>query len=340
MARMQVGVNYPWLNYGWDFGLGPPVWRGARTTPYWYDLIDRHLRHFHDLGIEVVRWFVLADGLTYGTGSAAPREEPPGSGRWRFHPLPLPAEVSVHFEELLVRIGELNRQMTPPIRLLPVFMDYKFCFPGERVLSDDPDWVKQGRADAVVDVNKRGRFLDEALEPLLRIAQRHREAIYAWEAINEPDWITNGWHIDRRHDHPADEPVMQAFLTECKDRIRRAGFTPTIGFCLIETLRKSGITAEINQFHHYALGRRRLEPHMFAPEFPGIIGEFATAETDRWPDLPHGNQSVLARLKLIAARNYPLALPWSFNQRDTHTSWTENVEHQLRTFKAERAALT
>ena len=69
---MQVGVNYPWFDYGWDFGLGPPAWRAGRSTPGWYAEIDDHLRLFQSLGISVVRWFILADGLTYGVEGAAP----------------------------------------------------------------------------------------------------------------------------------------------------------------------------------------------------------------------------------------------------------------------------
>ena len=46
---MQVGVNYPWFDYGWDFGLGPPPWRGNRGTPRWFDHVDDHLERLGDL---------------------------------------------------------------------------------------------------------------------------------------------------------------------------------------------------------------------------------------------------------------------------------------------------
>ncbi len=61
------------------------------------------------------------------------------------------------------------------------------------------------------------------------------------------------------------------------------------------------------------------------------------AETDIWPELG-SNQSVLARLKRIAGLGYPMALPWSYLQRDTHTTWTTIVEHHLRVFRDEQAA--
>jgi hypothetical protein len=341
---MLVGVNYPWLDYGWDFGLGPLSWRGSLTTPRWYGEIDRHLRHLHDLGVGVVRWFVLADGLTYGTGAGAPQTDPLREGEWRFDPPALDPEIVEHFSELLRRIGLFNTGVARPILLLPVLIDFHFCERGaRRVLKpapanpsktvQDPDWVKQGRADALTKAPKRRRFLDNALEPLLRASRDHAGTIYAWELINEPEWITNGWHPDRRRDHPISGPAMRAFLEEGKQRIRAAGFKATIGFALFETLSKSRITADVNQFHHYPGGTRRLPRHAFDPQFPGIVGEFATAATDIWPDLLIQGQRVLERLSLCSKQGYPLAMPWSFLTNDRHTAWTAEVEQDLRTFK-------
>jgi hypothetical protein len=341
---MLVGVNYPWLDYGWDFGLGPPSWRGSLTTPRWYGEIDRHLRHFHGLGVGVVRWFVLADGLTYGTGPDAPKPDATREGEWRFEPPALGSELIEHFAELLHRFAIFNASVTQPIRLMPVLIDFHFCERGAlRVLKpdpadplktiQDPDWVKQGRADAIVETDKRRRFLDNALEPLLLASQDQADVIYAWELINEPEWITNGWHPDRKRNHPIDEPAMRGFLDEGKQRIRQAGFKPTIGFALVETLRKSGITADVNQFHHYPGGAHTLPRHGFDPQFPAIIGEFATAATDIWPELLIKGQRVLERLNVCARQGYPLAMPWSFLTHDRHTDWTAVVEQDLRTFK-------
>lgn len=339
---MLVGINYPWFDYGWDFGLGPPAWRGSRTVPRWVDEIDDHLELFHDLGLVVVRWFILADGLTFGSGDAAPRPDPDRPGQWRFNPPPLDANHLAHFRELLVRFSRFNADAETPVRLLPVLIDFGFCERGVRIslpdpadpmrTVDDPAWVKCGRADVLIDSSKRTRFFEGVLEPLLAISHEHRDALYAWELINEPDWITNGWHPDRRNDHPIGEASMKAFLEDGKQRIRRAGFKPTIGFSLLATLERSRITAEINQFHHYPAGVRRLAPHTFSAEFPAIVGEFATAETDIWPELGDADQSVLARLRRIAVMGYPVALPWSFRTKDTHTVWSAAVEQQIRTF--------
>ena len=57
---MQVGINFPYMDYGKDFGrIGskPPVWLGR---------IDKELQQFKNDGIFAVRWFILCDGEIFG----------------------------------------------------------------------------------------------------------------------------------------------------------------------------------------------------------------------------------------------------------------------------------
>ena len=338
---MQVGVNYPWFDYGWDFGLGPPEWRGAQMVPRWFAQIDGHLTRLHDLGVRVLRWFVLADGLTYGTGGQAPRIDSTPAV-WHFDPPPVGSDILDHFQELLRRFSTFNLARLEPLQLLPVLIDFHFCDPGIPILKSNPvdpdatvpdyEWVKQGRADAVADPVKRRIFLDAVLEPLLQVSQQNAHAIYAWELINEPDWVTNTWHPNDRNDHSIDRDAMQQFLADGGDRIRCAGFKTTVGFALVETLLASGVTADLNQFHHYPGGTRMLPPQLFDPQSAAIIGEFATAANDIWPELGMHRQNVLHRLRHAQSLGYPVAIAWSFLARDRHTSWSRAVERDILAF--------
>ncbi len=337
---MQVGVNYPWFDYGWDFGLGPPSWRAGRRTPRWYDEIDRDLRQLQDIGVSVVRWFILADGLTYGTGDDAPRVRGWARRRWRFDPPPLDRAILAHFSELLARFAATSSGAAPHIQLLPVFIDFLFCqpgvlpvmapeAPGSSNMVPHRGWVKQGRADAVANDNKRARFLDNALGPLLEASQHYPAVIYAWELINEPDWVTEGWSPNPQREPRVAESSMQAFIEEGSERIRRAGFRPTVGFGSAATLRRCGVVADVSQFHHYPDGTATLDRHEFDC---CIVGEFATAATDVWPDLIDTGQTVLNRLRLAESRGYSLALPWAFRSQDRHTTWSSEVERDVRAF--------
>jgi hypothetical protein len=344
---MDVGVNYPWFSYGWDFGSAPPGWRSGDDPP-WVPLIDQHLEHLAAIGVSVIRWFILGDGLTYGTGPDAPKPDsfaPPDRAGWRFDPPALTIQFQDHFEALLQSFAA--RSTGPhPVRLLPVLVDYKFCEPGvwpvdteDSALQQgapDEGWVKGGRVEAIT--TSRRQFIEQVLWPLLRLSSGYRDAIYAWDVCNEPEWVTNGWHPDRRNDHPVNESDMRAFLQESTSAIRQAGFASTIGFNMIETIRQANLYADVNQFHHYTNGSRSLQRNPFDPRSSGIIGEFATSTAeDTWPELTQRSQRILERLKLAENQGYALALAWSFQAEDRHTSWTTPVENDIECFARGRS---
>src|SRR4051794_34557874 len=123
---MRVGVNYAWHNYAWDFGLPPRkdsdhAW-GPRAAFRIH--LAEELRALRDLGLFAVRWFLLGDGTTYGTGATRPHLDP-GSGQWRFDNCPpIGPEFLADFEALVAACAAADLQ------LLPSLIDFHFCFPG------------------------------------------------------------------------------------------------------------------------------------------------------------------------------------------------------------------
>ena len=343
---MDAGVNYPWFSYGWDFGPAPPGWRSG-DAPAWATHIDQHVQHLSEIGISVVRWFVLGDGLSYGTGRDAPKLDRRAAGQsagWRFDPPALVNEFQDHYEAVL-RSFAAQSTRSRPVRLLPVLADYKFCEPGDWPASrhdtglpqgvPDERWVKGGRLEAIT--TSRRSFIEHVLRPLLRLSAGYRDAIYAWDVFNEPEWVTNGWHPDRKNDHPVSDTEMRAFLEDSIAAVREAGFKSTVGFGMIESIRQARLYADINQFHHYTDGSRYLEPNPFDPRYPGVIGEFATsAAEDTWPELRERSQRVLERLRLAESQGYALALAWSFRADDRHSSWTAQAEDDIECFTQRR----
>ena len=49
---------------------------------------------------------------------------------------------------------------------------------------------------------------------------------------------------------------------------------------------------------------------------------------------------MLARLRVAAARGYPLAIPWSYRGVDRHTAWSPAVERDLEAFAREQMGIT
>lgn len=324
---MDVGVNYPWWDYGWDFGDAPPGWR-KDSEPNWAHFIDANLEYFHDLGIRVIRWFIFGDGLSYGSDKQAPQENT--AGGWDFDPPDLSESFQKHFRKLLESFTEANKKWQQPIKILPVLLDFHLCKKGSVVKTADGRWIKCGRSKMVTDPEMSKKFYDGALKPLLDIAKEkdHRNAIFAWDIFNEPEWVTTDWHPCRDvKGLSVAAQQMRQFIMGAMDRVRSQDFKATIGFARIETIHSTKLYADYNQFHHYVIcDKRQLPSNKFDKRWPGIVGEFASSlNNDHWAELSD-NQTVCDRLKQIEKMGYPLALIWSAIANDNHTSWGEAEE--------------
>ncbi len=345
--RIRVGVNYPWLKQGWDFGEPVPRW-GDRAQ--WKSRIDQELTAFRELGIFAVRWFILGDGTNYGMGSPAPRcegrlrrQEENGrvrwvcDGRWEFDPLPLSQAFQEDFRDLLERFARAG------IQLVPCLIGIGWSRPGFYLANSDgtprEDIVKGGRADVINNPAKRRDFLDWVLQPLLEISQSFSNVIYAWELINEPEFVTRGSGMGNENTKTVEQASMFAFIREGIGRINSVGFKSTVGFAKRETIsqwRDLGVT--LHQFHYYPRGEE-LPYHNFHPNWPCFMGEFATNPRhidengrDRsWPELG-GDQNVNRRLQLIAMKGYPSAFLWSVHANDSATSWTDDIQRRIRQY--------
>ena len=337
---MQVGINYPWIDYGWDFGDPPSAWIPAEGLAAWRETkrkrIEEDFRRFSEQGIFAVRWFLLGDGLNYGTDARAPRKE----GGWIFDPLPsghsFYSRLREDFEFALQACRNNN------LKLFPSLIDFHWCRPG-LVMAGNPGIIKGGRHDVIRDEKKRQVFLDRVLEPLLASSLEFRDSIYAWELINEPEWVVKQFSFFRApvKGRTVSKKEMKAFISEGVRRIhsRRLpdgsrAFQSSVGFAHWASLNRwdaeeLGLT--LHQFHYYARHNRELPEHARLKLQPGILGEFATAEEEPWPDLKAMNreQSIVNRLSLIEEKGYSACFLWSANAKDKASRWTEDAHLEL-----------
>jgi len=217
---IPIGVNYPWGEYGWDFGLH--TW-GRRP---WTKTIASALNEFKDLKIRVVRWFILADGMCYGTGAQAPKWNKQKK-YWECTP---PGKISIKpiVEDFKLLLEEF--QKVAPIQLLPSLIDFHWLFPGKPAIdsANNPvsGFIKGGRYDVLLNSDKRKKFLDTVLDELLECSVKYKDSIFAWEIINEPEWMMQGhqnpnhwtlyqWPFDNKPKDDADrkktEKIIAAF---------------------------------------------------------------------------------------------------------------------------------
>jgi hypothetical protein len=341
---MNIGINYPWIDYGWDFGDPPSAWVSAENLSSWREQKRRHIeddfRQFASQGIFAVRWFLLADGMNYGMGEHAPQQ----AGReWTFDPLPAGhlyyKQLCDDFEFVLQTCAKNG------LKFFPSLIDFHWCHQGSSI-EGNPRIIKGGRYDIVRDPMKRKVFFERVLDPLLEISMHFRESIYAWELINEPEWVIRKLSLIGKKDvnRNVSIRVMKEFIAEGISRINmkllpdgRSAFKSSVGFAHWDTLEKwdsIGLGITLHQFHYYAQENCDLPPHTYSDEYPCVVGEFATATERDWPDLTslQQEQTVANRLRCVEEKGYPACFMWSAKAQDVATSWTANEHREILAF--------
>lgn len=333
---MQVGINYAWRNYAWDFGEPPAsdggaAW-GARAA--WSPTIEEELREFKLLGLAVLRWFLLADGTTYGIGAQRPVPDAQRPGQWRFHEIPSLSDAWLDDFACLLASCEAQQ-----IQLLPSIIDFHFCFPGVSVAG--APLVKCGRADVVVDPHKRRQFFERVVDPIIAVCQRFPATIYALELINEPEWCTDdaSYQSDKKVVPLAS---MLEFISEGAARINRAGFRSTVGFAKHPSMKAwdaPGLGLTLHQWHYYC-DPEVIPDNDMASHGPCIVGEFPSARWHAWRELGDA-QDTRSRLAHLASKGYDGALLWSANREeekiaDPVVEWSERVRDEVAAFIAGR----
>ncbi len=333
---MQVGINYAWRNYAWDFGEPPAsdggaAW-GARAA--WSPTIEEELREFKLLGLSVLRWFLLADGTTYGIGAQRPVPDAQRPGQWRFHEIPSLSDAWLDDFARLLASCEAQQ-----IQLLPSIIDFHFCFPGVSVAG--APLVKCGRADVIVDPHKRRQFFERVVDPIIAVCQRFPATIYALELINEPEWCTDdaSYQSDKKVVPLAS---MLEFISEGAARINRAGFRSTVGFAKHPSMKAwdaPGLGLTLHQWHYYC-DPEVIPDNDMASHGPCIVGEFPSARWHAWRELGDA-QDTRSRLAHLASKGYDGALLWSANREeekiaDPVVEWSERVRDEVAAFIAGR----
>jgi len=141
--RARVGISYPWVQQGWDFGVPPHDWDGkwanikgnpvqGQTPPSvrpWDDKVDEYLDCFKCLGVTVIRWVLLGDCLNLGTAQWVRDNE------WEVLSTRLPEGFIKDFRALLEKLKARNeKDSTKNLKLLPVVLLPSAFWPGRQVV--------------------------------------------------------------------------------------------------------------------------------------------------------------------------------------------------------------
>ena len=157
-----LGTNYPWLNYGHDFGCNAWGCDGASTGGAY----DANFADMNGKGVHVARWFVFADlraGVTF-----APDGTPTGVQQQVYDDLDRALEIAAAHN----------------VYLDLVLFDFYLLKPAQIVSGVQ----LFGRSDLMTDPAKRAALLDNVVAPVLT-RYKNQPYILAWEVMNEPEWV-------------------------------------------------------------------------------------------------------------------------------------------------------
>lgn len=364
-----LGINYPWLTCGHDFGPRPPAWSGA--PPHDWSKLKAEFSQLKALGLDVLRWWVLAGGVNYPVGERAPGFRLPlldprrRAYAWAHT---LVAHPGMRPEQLLglgpaptwprgsldAFAAWLEAAQKAGVQLIPSLLSFEFFLP---LVPHGRGVIGRGRGSYALGSPRRiDLFLDAALEPLLEVSASFPDSVFAWEVINEPDLAARPpgavgrWWSPPPWAHPAQ---MSMLIERACRRIARRGLRSTVGFLhprpswldagALHTLRRLAADGGyIHQLHHYPrdCGRPHLPPASAAAVEPCLLGELATSATDPWRD-PEVRTSekdperyLEARLRLAHERGYAGALLWSVTAQDHHSDFGPGQRAQVRRFAA------
>ncbi len=311
-------MNYPWstdgqtIFYGLDFGAN--VWGSHLGVSTRREAIARDFDEMARLGFTVARWFVFCDGRA---GIAY-------DGRG------FPAGLDDRF--FVDMDAALEIASGAAIRLDFVLFDHHWLFRGIQHTLADPitgDLLEarlpEGRAAILLSEEGHDALFDRVIEPVVRrygdggARADLRHQIFAFEFMNEPDFVVEEWERDRspRVARALPFSALAAAITRLSDVVHN--WSPalvTLGGARADNLwawDADALALDVLQLHAY-------------PDVPhaGDVDPFTTPARalDVSRDVILGefrsNAPMDERLEKAMAGGYAGAWPWSFSGTDKY----------------------
>jgi hypothetical protein len=166
-SAFLLGVNYPWHNYGQDFGCVGGEHRGI-SAPHARAIVAREFAKIQETGVTVVRWFLFGDGRGGFRAENGIAEKP---------------------DEFLFTDVAAALQLAETNGLKMCFSLIDFLWLQEHNGKRPP----HSHEHALHFAAGREAFLQNVLIPLFREFRGH-PALFAWEIANEPEWAIREFH--------------------------------------------------------------------------------------------------------------------------------------------------
>jgi hypothetical protein len=259
--RFLLGVNYPYHQYGNDFGGNAWGSYGVHD-PKTYEVVDADFEQLSSMGVRTVRWFVFTDGRA---GIKFDGEGMP-SGLDEF--------VMQDFDAALEIAQRHN------IGLNLVLLDHRFVFD-----TTEENGVKMGgHAEVIASPEGQEALVRNVFEPVFRRYAGH-PAILSWEVMNEPEWaILDAGTVDRASvSKPLNLATFRKFAQMTVDSIHSVAKSyATIGCADAKWAQNwMGLGLDFYQIHYYDWMQPHSTDNLFGMraewlrlDRPVVVGEF------------------------------------------------------------------
>lgn len=295
-----VGVNYPWIHYGWDVGRNPSGERTSCGFSTHAVRLRKDFRRLHDAGVDLVRVFVFGDLRT----GVVFNEEGYAQG--------LDECVRRDLRELFAAATEAR------LPLMLALLDYKAADGierrerGRKTKEDDEggNWDEGERPRVFIDAGRRTAFLDQAMRPFLRTLRDLNEEYGSLHSIDIANELGNAKAIVSPMQFPEVKKLVIAVASLTRQELPEVPLT--LGTRSMPDLVRYWHDAPVDfrQFHYYDSFPEEGMPDLAKPaaciglDTPVLVGELD----------PTGD--VYEKLQIAYRNGYAGALFWSFHGRD------------------------
>lgn len=319
-----LGVNYPWHQYGNDFGNNARGSFGVHNEST-YRAVDADFAKMARMGVHTVRWFVFGDGsvgITYDR-----------------HGMPTGIDQNVLPDmDAALEIAQRHN-----IYLDLVLLDFLFM--------KDAEWKdgvqSGGHANVINSDQGQKALVNKVFKPLF---QRYGQNPYilSWEVMNEPEWTVSDFgKVHGQFSHPSTLDNFRRFTRRVVDAVHsETGSYATLGSASLQWVSSwTGLDLDYYQAHYYDWMRSSQSDNLFHAEGdqlgldrPLVVGEFPAAYS-RTAGLKH-------YLDTWYANGFAGAWPWSFKKVDgqgtpdggTFSSWAADHSESVSIPAADQGA--
>lgn len=226
-SRFFLGVNYPWVSYGQDFGRRGQNWTGVSHSET-NRIVAQDFQTIRACGASVVRWFLFADGC---------------GGFLDYEGIPTRPDDKLFADTAsALALAEANQ-----LKICFSLIDYRWM---QELQPDNASSAATTRADTMKFAAGREALLECVLIPLFQEFRAH-PALFAWEIANEPEWGILEFDADPKA--AVALPDFRAFAYEVASVAHEFGKVPvTLGSARLLWLHAwSELGLDFYQAHYY-----------------------------------------------------------------------------------------